>query len=224
MASTDFPPSAVKAVVQEVAALLKEREETVSVAETVNLPVRRLRLFSLRLTDLEGCRWHHISITSLRRGSKRLLQGRPHGTTTSHRSVPFATLSDRRLSQLQLYSLDSRLAYGGWKPDTIQAYRGPTPAIVSGLATNVRGTLQSTYTVCESGTAGPGGGATKNRTPGFVALAVACERGTYTREVETGVPKGEAMREANMVEFAKAALTLLRDVIKGEAGEPVEKL
>jgi nicotinamide mononucleotide (NMN) deamidase PncC len=86
--------------------------------------------------------------------------------------------------------------------------------------------LQSTYTVCESGTAGPTGGTTRNRTPGYVALAVATEKGdVFTREVETGVGKGvEGGREANMVAFGKAALELLRDVINGEAGEPTEKL
>jgi len=31
----EFPPAAVQVIVQEVAALLKERKETVSVAETV---------------------------------------------------------------------------------------------------------------------------------------------------------------------------------------------
>jgi hypothetical protein len=35
MAASDFPPKAVRAIVQDVASLLKERNETVSVAETV---------------------------------------------------------------------------------------------------------------------------------------------------------------------------------------------
>jgi hypothetical protein len=33
--ASEFPPAAVKPVVAEVAALLKERKETISVAETV---------------------------------------------------------------------------------------------------------------------------------------------------------------------------------------------
>lgn len=49
---------------------------------------------------------------------------------------------------------------------------------------------------------------------GYVALAVATEQGTYTREVETGLG-GE--REKNMVAFAAEALKLLRDVLKGDA-------
>lgn len=48
----------------------------------------------------------------------------------------------------------------------------------------------------------------------YVALAVATEQGTYTREVETGCG-GE--REKNMVAFAAEALKLLRDVMKGDA-------
>lgn len=55
-------------------------------------------------------------------------------------------------------------------------------------------------------------------------MAVASDKGTFTREIETGVPKGDGMRETNMVTFATEALKLLRDVIKGEAGEPSEKL
>jgi hypothetical protein len=47
-----------------------------------------------------------------------------------------------------------------------------------------------------------------------VALAVATENGTATREVQTGLG-GD--REANMVAFAVAGLELVRDVIKGEA-------
>ena len=54
--------------------------------------------------------------------------------------------------------------------------------------------------------------ADKNR--GYVALAVATEKGTYSREVETGLG-GD--REGNMIQFAVEGLTLLRDVIKGDA-------
>ncbi|OAL45008.1 hypothetical protein IQ07DRAFT_615320 [Pyrenochaeta sp. DS3sAY3a] len=114
---------------------------------------------------------------------------------------------------LTLYTLESRLAFAGWTPAHIESYKGPTPAVVAGLAEHTRTTLGSTYTVSESGTAGPTGGKTRNRTPGYVALAVAGEGGTVTREVETG----RAEREANMVVFAVEALTLVRDVLAGEA-------
>lgn len=53
----------------------------------------------------------------------------------------------------------------GWTQDSIKNYKGPTTDIVSGLATNVREKLGSTYTIAESGTAGPTGGNTPNRTP-----------------------------------------------------------
>jgi hypothetical protein len=49
---------------------------------------------------------------------------------------------------------------------------------------------------------------------GYVALAVATEKGTYTRELSTGLGMD---REANMIQFAVEALTLLKDVIKGDA-------
>ena len=49
---------------------------------------------------------------------------------------------------------------------------------------------------------------------GYVALAVSTERGTPTKEVETGLG-GD--REANMVAFAVEGLKLLRSVIQGEA-------
>jgi len=48
---------------------------------------------------------------------------------------------------------------------------------------------------------------------GYVALAVSSDKGTVTKEVETGTDD----REKNMVRFAVEALTLLRDVIKGDA-------
>ena len=66
---------------------------------------------------------------------------------------------------LTLYTLESRIAYAGWTQENLKDYQGPTPSIVAGIAAHVRQTLDSTYTLCESGTAGPTGGSTKNRTP-----------------------------------------------------------
>jgi hypothetical protein len=37
MSSTTFPPEELRSIVQEVATLLKERSETISVAETVSM-------------------------------------------------------------------------------------------------------------------------------------------------------------------------------------------
>lgn len=115
---------------------------------------------------------------------------------------------------LTLYTLPSRIAYAGWSEENLKTYTGPTPDIVAGLAQHVRGDLGADYVVAESGTAGPTGGETRNRRPGYVALAVSCEKGVFTREVETGLG-GD--RTANMVRFAEEGLRLVRDVIKGEA-------
>lgn len=113
---------------------------------------------------------------------------------------------------LTLYTLESRKAYAGWTDANTKDYKGPTPEIVTGLAEHTRNTLGSTYTVSESGTAGPTGGNNRNRTPGYVAVAVASDRGTATREIETGSKD----REQNMIRFAVEALSLVRDVIKGD--------
>lgn len=130
-----------------------------------------------------------------------------------------------------MYTLESRVAYAGWALEDIQQYSGPTPGVVAGLADHVRGTLQSTYTLCESGTAGPTGGDTRNRTPyvlwsshnwsrglglisddrGYVALAVSTPRGTFTREVQTGIRD----RSRNMVIFAEEALRFVYEVVEG---------
>ena len=49
---------------------------------------------------------------------------------------------------------------------------------------------------------------------GYVALAIATENETYTKEVETGLG-GD--REKNMIAFSVEALTALKEVIKGKA-------
>ncbi|PIG82886.1 MOSC domain protein [Aspergillus arachidicola] len=114
---------------------------------------------------------------------------------------------------LTVYTLESRIAFAGWTPAHLENYNGPTPAIVAQMADHVRHTLGSTYTVSESGTAGPTGGTARNRTPGYVAVAVSTAHGTYTREVETGSDD----RQKNMVTFAEESLKLLRDVLVGKA-------
>ena len=57
------------------------------------------------------------------------------------------------------------MAFAGWTEENIKSYKGPTEDVVKGLAEDVRGKLGATYCVCESGTAGPTGGNTRNRTP-----------------------------------------------------------
>ncbi|KAF2155522.1 hypothetical protein K461DRAFT_274509 [Myriangium duriaei CBS 260.36] len=113
---------------------------------------------------------------------------------------------------LTLYTLESRVAFAGWTQSDIDKYKGPTTSIVEGLAKHVRGSLKADWVLAESGTAGPTGGTTRNRTPGYVALAVAGAGGNWTREVETGLG-GD--RVANMLRFAEEGVRLLLDVIEG---------
>ncbi|KAL8934155.1 MAG: hypothetical protein Q9211_005381 [Gyalolechia sp. 1 TL-2023] len=121
---------------------------------------------------------------------------------------------------LTLYTLESRVQFAGWTEDSMKNYKGPNKDVVSGLAKNVRERLGSTYCLCESGTAGPeASGSSRERTPGFVALAVTSEDWLVTEEYTTGMG-GD--REKNMVEFARLGLELLKNAIlqssKGPAG------
>ncbi|TKA72239.1 hypothetical protein B0A49_05987 [Cryomyces minteri] len=191
MAPSDFPPSAVRGVVGEVAGMLKEKKETISVVETAAGGIISASLLATP-------------------GASQFYKG---GLTASTKAPPPKALSDIRPSS-QLYTLESRIAFAGWTQDSIKAYRGPTPDIVAGLAEHVRSTLGSTYTVCESGTAGPTGGQTRNRQPGYCALAVSCDKGTFTREIDTGLGGG---RQANMIRFAEEALRFVGEVVRGEA-------
>ncbi|KAK5702371.1 hypothetical protein LTR17_022368 [Elasticomyces elasticus] len=168
----DFPPAEIRDVLEQISTLLKERNETVSVAETA-----AGGLISSSILSTPGA-------TGIYKGG------------------------------LTLYTLPSRIAYAGWSQETISNYKEPTTDIVTGLAKHVRKDLESTYTIAESGTAGPTGGTTPNRNPGYVALAVDCDKGTFTKELNTGLG-GD--RVANMKSSAVEALTLLKEVIKGEA-------
>jgi len=114
---------------------------------------------------------------------------------------------------LTLYTLPSRIAFAGWTQQNIDNYDGPTPKLVEGLASNVREKLQATYCVGESGTAGPtASGKSANRQPGYVALAVVSEKGSSSKDLDTGLG-GD--RQANMVAFAVEALKLVKQFIEG---------
>ncbi|KAB2572862.1 CinA [Lasiodiplodia theobromae] len=114
---------------------------------------------------------------------------------------------------LTLYTLESRLVYGGWTQEQIDNFTGPSIHCVLGLAEHVRGQLGSTYAVAESGSAGPSNwGKTDNMKAGYVALAVASASGCVEREIETGLVD----RDANMVRFAVEALRLVKDVIQAD--------
>nr|POE78044.1 cina-like protein [Quercus suber] len=167
-----FPPRELLPILTEVTTLLKNRGESVSIAETAAGGLISSSILSVA-------------------GASRIYKG-----------------------GLTLYTLPSRIAYAGWNEQSIRDYRGPTTDVVSGLAQHVRRELESTYTLAESGTAGPTGGTTPNRTPGYVALAVDCERGTFVKELDTGLGQD---RVGNMVRFAQEALAFLKDVVSGDA-------
>ncbi|KAL8768592.1 MAG: hypothetical protein Q9203_005709 [Teloschistes exilis] len=124
-------------------------------------------------------------------------------------SVPGASKFYR--GGLTLYTLESRIQFAGWTEETRNNYSGPNKEVVSGLARHVRQSLGSTYCLSESGTAGPGAsGKSRERTPDFVALAVATQDAVVAEEQTTGMG-GD--REQNMVEFARLGLELLRKTI-----------
>ncbi|KAL4789053.1 hypothetical protein BDV19DRAFT_40133 [Aspergillus venezuelensis] len=186
----EFPPANLQTLAHEIYVLLKSRNETVSVAETAAGGLISASILSVA-------------------GASAIYKG---GLTVS--SLSPNQSNDTRLISQQVYTLESRLAFAGWTKANIENYSGPTTDIVSGLAEHTRKTLESTYAISESGTAGPTGGTTRNRTPGYVALAISTPNGPVTREVETGSND----RAGNMVRFAEEALKLLRDVLNQSGG------
>lgn len=72
--------------------------------------------------------------------------------------ISSSTFQSQIFNEQKLYTLESRLAFADWTSEHIANYKGPTTAIVAGLAESTRSKLQSTYAISESGTAGPGGG------------------------------------------------------------------
>ncbi|MCJ1387138.1 hypothetical protein MMC17_010267 [Xylographa soralifera] len=123
---SEFPPPSMREITSEVAALLRHKAETISVAETAAGGIISAALLSTP-------------------GASKFYKG-----------------------GLTLYTLESRIAFAGWTQDDVQSYKGPTPEVVSDLAARVRKTLGSTYALCESGTAGPSAGSTRNRTPSVI--------------------------------------------------------
>ncbi|OTB02362.1 hypothetical protein M426DRAFT_322790 [Hypoxylon sp. CI-4A] len=114
---------------------------------------------------------------------------------------------------LTLYSLESRLIFGAWTQTDVDNFNGHNVENVGKLAENVREKLNSTWAIGESGTAGPTGGNTRSKTPGFAVVAVNSAKGTSGTELETGHNR----RDDNMIEFTTAALKLLKGAI-GESG------
>ncbi len=73
--ASEFPPASVKPLSEEIAALLKEKKETISIAETVRKPA----WLPINVADeplLIGCWWHHLRFSPFHARRKRFLQGR----------------------------------------------------------------------------------------------------------------------------------------------------
>jgi PncC family amidohydrolase len=111
-----------------------------------------------------------------------------------------------------VYTLNSRTQLAGVPAETLANYQGTTPEMVATLAESMRARLGSTWSVAESGLAGPTGGRS-GQPPGITRIAVAGPVGRV-RVFETGSDD----REANMVTFTTLALTMLRDAIAEAAG------
>ncbi|BFZ64538.1 hypothetical protein YB2330_005685 [Saitoella coloradoensis] len=130
-------------------------------------------------------------------------------------SVPGASAFHK--GGVTLYTLESRIAFGGWTKENLKTYDGPTPTICEGLAHHLRLTLPTrpTYILAESGTAGPtpsGSSSKKNRQPGYCAMAIVGPEGKVLRSVE--FETGEIGREGNMVGFAERCLRELMGVLR----------
>lgn len=87
MAESAFPPSSLRPLLEEISSLLKERKETVSVAETVFNPSLCLIYGAYKanehvLNGVLGRRRDHISLPPLRPWCIRLLQRRINSTYT----------------------------------------------------------------------------------------------------------------------------------------------
>lgn len=98
---------------------------------------------------------------------------------------------------------------------------GPSEEVALRLARNLKLELGSTYTLSETGWAGPTGqdGFTSGQV-GSVFFAVVSPLGqaTTTKKVEGVVADARAQ---NMATFAKMALEFLLEVLEKEGGEPL---
>ncbi|KAI9024695.1 hypothetical protein DFJ74DRAFT_585959, partial [Hyaloraphidium curvatum] len=54
-----------------------------------------------------------------------------------------------------LYTLQSRLAWGGWTEENVKNYKGPTADGAASLGRQVGKSLEATWTIAETGIAGP---------------------------------------------------------------------
>jgi nicotinamide mononucleotide (NMN) deamidase PncC len=144
MAGT-FPPEPLRAIVEEVASLLKARKETISVVETA-----AGGLISAALLATPGASGFYSGGLTVMLHVLHAFWSPfyTRGRTLGGNCLRWAVL-------YQVYTLESRVAFAGWTQANIDSYNGPSPDVVSGLAENVRQKLGSTYTVCEVGLDNP---------------------------------------------------------------------
>ncbi|ORY73589.1 hypothetical protein BCR35DRAFT_307019 [Leucosporidium creatinivorum] len=125
------------------------------------------------------------------------------------------------------YSLPSRQAFLEWKESDTASYDGPTEAIVLSLARSLRRSLSSTWSLAESGVAGPSL-PSKYRAEilevgvGYCPIAVV---GEGVERSKTVVVKQPRERGENMVQFAVEVLRAFLEVLTEQKGsKDVEKL
>lgn len=104
---SDFSSPILGSAAEELVRVLRQRQETVCVAETAAGGMISAALLSIP-------------------GASQIFKG-----------------------AVNLYSLESRLCYGGWTQDDAENYAGPTIPGVLGLAQHVHRTLQATYCIGE---------------------------------------------------------------------------
>jgi nicotinamide-nucleotide amidase len=107
-----------------------------------------------------------------------------------------------------VYTLDSRVALAGADAALFENYMGTTPEMITAIAESLRGRLNATWCIAESGLAGPTSGRS-GLPPGRVTIGVVGPV-SRTEVMQTGVND----REANMIEFTTMTLKYLRDAIK----------
>jgi PncC family amidohydrolase len=121
--------------------------------------------------------------------------------------VSVAGASSYYVGGTMTYALKSRLKLSGWSADDIKSYTGPSEDVALRLARNMKLELGSTYTLSETGWAGPTGDKV-----GTVYYGVA---GPKQEVAVTQFINGKE-RSENMVEFACRALEFLLEVLEAD--------
>lgn len=142
-----------------------------------------------------------------RRGQTLATSESACGGLISSYIVSVAGASSHYVGGTLTYALKSRLKLSGWSSDDIKSYTGPSEDVALRLARNMKMELGSTYSLSETGWAGPTG-----EKVGTVYFGIAGPR----KELSvTQVAHGKD-RSENMVEFACMALEFLLEVLESE--------